>query len=90
MPAGVVKVSRPSTWGNPWPVGRPGPDGFVANTAAEAVERFEKVSVDGPYGPSRDRIRRELGDRDVACWCALDAPCHGDVYLKIANDPGDE
>ncbi len=23
--------------------------------------------------------------RNVACWCAPGAPCHGDAYLELAN-----
>jgi hypothetical protein len=34
-----------------------------------------------------DMIRAELGGRDLACWCALDAPCHADILLEIANPP---
>ena len=30
-------------------------------------------------------IRRELGGRNLACWCALDKPCHADALLEIAN-----
>ncbi len=26
-----------------------------------------------------------LGGHDLACWCALDFPCHGDALLRIAN-----
>ena len=41
----------------------------------------------------RDRIgghpweaaRFELADRDLACWCRLDQPCHADVLLEVAN-----
>ena len=29
--------------------------------------------------------RAELRGRDLACWCPLDAPCHADVLLEIAN-----
>lgn len=29
--------------------------------------------------------RRELRGNDLACWCALDQPCHADVLLEIAN-----
>lgn len=29
--------------------------------------------------------RRELADRDLACWCPLDGPCHADILLQIAN-----
>lgn len=30
--------------------------------------------------------RRELGGRDLACWCDLDKPCHVDVLLRVSND----
>lgn len=30
----------------------------------------------------------ELRGRDLACWCPLDSPCHGDVLLEIANGSG--
>lgn len=29
--------------------------------------------------------RRVLAGHDLACWCPLDQPCHGDVLLEIAN-----
>ena len=32
-----------------------------------------------------DYVRERLGGKDLACWCALDQPCHADVLLKIAN-----
>ncbi len=30
----------------------------------------------------------ELRGKDLACWCALDQPCHADVLLEWANAPG--
>jgi hypothetical protein len=30
-------------------------------------------------------VRRELRGKDLACWCPLDAPCHADVLLELAN-----
>jgi hypothetical protein len=27
----------------------------------------------------------QLRGRDLVCWCPLDAPCHADVLLEIAN-----
>lgn len=35
--------------------------------------------------PSLAEIRAELAGRDLACWCPLDEPCHGDVLLELAN-----
>ena len=29
--------------------------------------------------------KRELSGKDVACFCRLDRPCHGDVLLEVAN-----
>lgn len=35
---------------------------------------------------SPEVIRRELGGRDLACWCPLDGqPCHADILLAISN-----
>ena len=35
--------------------------------------------------PSITEIRAELGGHDLVCWCPLDAPCHADVLLEVAN-----
>lgn len=35
-------------------------------------------------------VRDELAGRDLACWCALDKPCHVDTLLWVANAPLDE
>jgi len=35
--------------------------------------------------PSDEEIRAELPGRDLACWCPVDSPCHGDVLLAVAN-----
>jgi len=26
-----------------------------------------------------------LRGKNLACWCALDQPCHADVLLELAN-----
>ncbi len=31
----------------------------------------------------------ELRGKDLACWCPLDASCHADVLLELANKDGD-
>lgn len=31
-------------------------------------------------------VAEELSGRDLACWCPLDAPCHADMLLEMAND----
>lgn len=44
----------------------------------------QRAPVDWTY-PSVAEIRAELADRDLACWCPLDQPCHADVLLDLAN-----
>jgi hypothetical protein len=48
----------------------------------KAVELYEQHLADN--FSERD-IRHCLHDKDLACWCALDEPCHADVLLRIAN-----
>ena len=36
----------------------------------------------------RRKVVFVLKDRDLACWCPLDQPCHADVLLEIANSLG--
>jgi hypothetical protein len=31
------------------------------------------------------QIRQHLAGRVLACSCPLEAPCHGDVLLRVAN-----
>lgn len=35
--------------------------------------------------PTIDAIRTELKGKNLACFCALDQPCHADVLLELAN-----
>ena len=35
----------------------------------------------------RAAARHELRGKNLACWCALDQPCHADVLLELANRP---
>ena len=87
-PDGCVVVARPSRWGNPFRVGSADPEraGDVLDRA-RAVELYRGfVRWEGDAFASR--ARDELGRRDLACWCPLDAPCHADVLLELANAPG--
>ena len=87
MPPNTVNVTRPGRWGNPYYVGM-----FRDYDAAMAVADFEKW-IGGDVGarvwagkpPTKEDIREELAGKNIACWCALGQPCHGDVLLKIAN-----
>lgn len=90
MPENTVKVDRSTRWGNPLRVGM-----WKGYTAAQAVADFRRWimrdlsvrSYENAFGqpPGLDEIRRELRGKNIACWCGEDDPCHGDVYLELAN-----
>ena len=83
-PDGVVVVSRPTRWGNPFAVGDEGID-----SRAAAVEAYRRWIAEPDQSALRDEIVAVLAGRDLACWCPLDGPCHADVLLAIANpQPG--
>lgn len=78
-------VARPTKWGNRYRVGdRYLTDNMGHGTVrdrAHAVELF--VSRQLPRMTDLARLR----GKDLACWCPLDQPCHGDVLLEFANRP---
>jgi hypothetical protein len=76
MPPNTVYVGRPNCWGNPFVI-------VPGISAAEAVKRYRE-SVTMRAGTVA-RIQNHLRGKDLACWCRLDAPCHADVLLEIAN-----
>jgi hypothetical protein len=92
MPEGAVYVGRGSRWGNPFRRESPSTVAalergeiasvYVVESRADAVFMFRKhkrfFNVD----------LAELRGKDLACWCALDQPCHADVLLEWANAPG--
>lgn len=77
LPTGVVVVTRPTKWGNPHPLelGR-----------QEAVRRYREDLLAGRLAVTVEDAQRELGGRDLACYCPLDGPCHADVLLEVANE----
>jgi hypothetical protein len=87
-PPHTVCVTRPPRtsrhwpgWGNRFIVGRDG-------TAAECVRLFEAYyEHDVDY---HTRLRRELGGKNLACWCKLGDPCYADILLRWANAPATE
>jgi hypothetical protein len=96
MPEDAVYVGRPTKWGNPyqvkqdenlnfyvaWETGRSRKSHYLQKDAAkEAVELFRNYMRFGLDSPSCIHLR----DKDLACWCPLDKPCHADVLLELAN-----
>jgi hypothetical protein len=100
MPENTVKVDRSTKWGNPFVVHSDGhraaPEVAVASFRSMLAKNegewwpvplpWPKGKI--PAGPPTtvDDVKRELAGKNLACWCALDQPCHADVLLKIANE----
>jgi Domain of unknown function (DUF4326) len=84
---GAVVIRRPTKWGNPWSPLRDGPDGRRPLDMQGAVGMFEDMLADpqqrAAVGYPMDLS--PLRGKTLACTCALDQPCHGDVLLGWAN-----
>jgi hypothetical protein len=76
----AVTVARPSRWGNPFVIGRDG-------TQAQCVERYSAWLALPEQEPLRREARAMLTSRNLACWCAAGAPCHGDILLDLVSMP---
>lgn len=81
LPPGAMSVARPTAWGNPFRVGDDVAGFGTVATRADAVALFPERVTGPPSGHGYDELR----GRDLACWCPLDGPCHGDVLLERAN-----
>jgi hypothetical protein len=93
---GVAVTRGPGRkWGNPFVTGRDGDaaycvslyralaSGFIAISAKAGIEE-QKEAMDAIRAPS---MREALRGRNLACACAIGAPCHADVLLELANKP---
>lgn len=65
--------------------------GVIVEGRNKETGRKEKVAI-GPRAkagtaPSIIEIVEALRGKNLACFCALDQPCHADVLLEIANTP---
>ncbi len=102
MPENTVRVARPGRWGNPFTTAKAIDSNFATPATANAfvVECFREWLTPGLYndswwmGPESDAKKAAMRDglatlrgKNVACWCRLDQPCHGDVLLELANAP---
>ncbi len=96
MPPNTVKVTRPGPYGNPFAVGKAAPECYArfhrgpVNTATEAVILFRRVllhelSRQTPAANAAIGLVAALRGKNLACFCALDQPCHADVLIELAN-----
>lgn len=97
----AVIVDRRTKWGNPYRVGEQalliiegGPLPHLIEDRAHARLAFRTALTALIAGRKPPRLGmedypfrdlHELAGHDLACWCPLDQPCHGDVLLELAN-----
>ena len=70
MPANTVYVGRGSKWGNPFTFANSGRVHPALRFACEVAPLLDVSPLRG---------------KNLACWCALDQPCHADAILELAN-----
>ena len=94
LPDGVVCVTRPGKWGNPFAtagefralleslLGVGEPDANCVN-----VEQFARSVTSEQLDRMHTMARHlhKLRGKDLACWCGLNEECHGDVLIELAN-----
>lgn len=97
MPENTVKVDRTTKWGNPCVVGKHGTREECVHWLALAINGYFVISLgkeeDGShiadklsaYRKHLVRNWRHLHDKNLACWCPLNAPCHVDLLLEAVR-----
>lgn len=100
LPEGAVNCARPTIWGNPFKhadngeaalayrrLVRGGTESFeMGPDKLQFARNAHKNTLHHAYGDYvRTEAPKQLAGRALACWCALDAPCHVDVLVALAN-----
>ncbi|MCC3292383.1 DUF4326 domain-containing protein [Arthrobacter sp. zg-Y1110] len=90
LPANTALVGKGSGWATPFKAGEIG----VLRGADDTRVFFRPEDDTQALGMFRGlveqpKVRRQvvadLKGKNLACWCALDRPCHADILLEIAN-----
>lgn len=89
MPKNTVAVGRGGYFGNPFR-GEHAANGYrrwLMGTMSRAeFERRKTIPLVMVF--DRKNVLRELPrlrGKNLACWCGLEAKCHADVLLELAN-----
>ncbi len=93
MPPNTISVTRPGLYGNSFKIGDKHPStGKLIENAAQAVALFREtitrntgVNAGGADSSWLEFCKGQLRGKNLACFCALDQPCHADVWLEVAN-----
>ena len=98
IPPNTLKVDRSTKFGNPFSADQYGRERAVELHRAWLTGEMLEAAIKASY-PSiiaKHLISRRLGvmqslsavrGRNLACWCPLQAPCHADLLIELANAP---
>lgn len=95
MPENTVSVTRPGKWGNPFKVGEViwNPEyermSLITPKSIEECVRLYEIYIKNGLARRNSWISKdlhELKDTNLACFCALDKPCHADILLELATN----
>ena len=78
VPVDAVYIGRPSTWGNPFVIGKDG-------DRAEVIKKYRHWLSYNPVMVKK--AQEQLKGKSLVCFCAPLA-CHGDVLMEVANFEG--
>lgn len=87
------KAGQDYAWadGEPCPFPQPGPLDIwpgermvTCESTEQAIDWYRSLITQAIPTLAAD-ARRELAGHDLACWCPLSSPCHGDVLLELCN-----
>jgi hypothetical protein len=87
----AINVARPGPLGNPFIVGKDGSRAECVHLFRMMTAGYLAVTTHASVESQRSVLNYIFGNMmalrncNVACWCPLDACCHGDVVLEIVN-----
>ena len=101
MPPNTAYVGRGSKYGNPYlPTHQYEAFWQKIGYAVPLVKLRSKPSLDLCLDRYVAKLHQQLIEnpnfleplrgKNLACWCALDQPCHADILLRLANEWGPE
>lgn len=77
-PENAIIVTRGTRYGNPYRASE-----YGATAALDLYRRYLAAQLN-----TDPDFLTPLRGKDLACYCNLDAPCHADILLELANAEG--
>ena len=97
MPPDTIIVDRRTIWGNPFDSGDRAADvaAYERCVSTWPVPHENLATWQEACGSTAmlfvlagriQSVLARLRDKNLACWCPLDQPCHADVLLRIVRE----